>query len=427
MHELVIRGASPWKMRGPVDIAVDGERIAAVAGSIAEAGQEEWDVGGRLLLPALADPHHHLDKACLLGRLGAARDLADARSRFGKIRAGLTAADLHERGARVLHWAVACGVGALRTHADVDAIVGLRHVESALALKDSFADRIRIQVVAFMPAAVSLEDRESWQKLEDALRLGCDAVGGSTGTRGADAAKYMDRWLALAAKFGCMVDLHLDETLDPAVQNLEALAGLALRYGLAGRVAASHCCSLSVADPARRAGAIRASAKAELHVIALPLSNLYLQGRDKPAGLRGVAPVAELLDGGVNVACGSDNVQDPFLPAGNADPLLAAQVLGLAAQLPDSSYLLESVSFRAARAMGLPASEDWCRPGANASFAVAECAGGDDPVACLPQRPLVVFNGKVVRRPGEGERDLAPIKISQPRTTWTSTKVSTRS
>lgn len=411
MHDLVIRGA--WvggtEHARPVDVAIDGGAISSVAAAMPEPGRQEWHVGGRLMLPSLVDPHHHLDKACLVGRLGAAADLADARSRFGRIRPHLTPADLKERGERVVRWAIQNGVGTLRTHADVDRIVGLKHVEAALALREAFADRIRIQVVAFQPASVALSDEESWQKLGDALRLGCEAVGGTTGTRGNDASALMERMLHLAERTGRMVDLHLDETLDPAVQNLAELGRLTLRHGLQGRIAASHCCSLSVAAPAQRAEAIRLAAEASIHVIALPLSNLYLQGRD--SGLRGVAPVAELLAGGVNVACGSDNVQDPFLPTGNADPLLAAQMLGLAAHLADSRYLLEAVSLRAARAIGLSAASDWCRPAAPACFAIADCGPQDDPVACIAPRPLVVFNGRVVRRPADGVHDLPPIRV----------------
>lgn len=413
MHDLVIRGVSAWGARhsGPVDVAVDGDTITAVAAAVPESGREEWHAGGRLLLPALVDPHQHLDKACLADRLGAASDLADARSRFAQLRPRLTREDLEARGARVLRWAIRHGVAALRTHADVDAIVGLRHVEAALALKETFADRITLQIVAFQPASVALSDEASWEKLGDALRLGCESAGGTTGSRGREASALMARMLQLAERTGRRVDLHLDETLDPSVQNLAELARLTLRHGLQGRVVASHCCSLSVAAPAQRAEAIRLAAEASVHVIALPLSNLYLQGRD--SGLRGLAPVAELLAGGVNVACGSDNVQDPFLPAGNADPLLAAQVLGLAAHVTDPRYLLEAVSFRAARALGLSSSSDWCRPGAPARFAIADCGTNDDPVACLVPRPLVVFDGRVVRRPGDSACDLPPLQVLQ--------------
>jgi len=399
VHDLVIRGAYPWGMEpgGPVDVAVDAGRISAVGPSLSESGREEWRAGGRLLLPSLVDPHHHLDKACLVGALGASRDLSDARARFARVRPRLTPADLRARGERVLRWAIAHAVGALRTHADVDNTVGLRHAEAALALKAQYADRLHLQVVAFLPAAVRLDDEDSWKKLDEAASAGCEAVGGSTGTRGKEAPLLMDRLLRLAKRHHCVVDLHLDETLDPSVQNLAELARLTEEHGLEGRVTASHCCSLAVASPAARAEAIKRAAAAGIHVIALPLSNLYLQGRD--TGLRGIAPVAELLAGGVNVACGSDNVQDPFMPMGNADPLLAAQVLGLAAQLADTRYLLEAVTWRAARAMGLEAQPDWCRLAAPASFAIADCGPDDDPVACLAPRSLVLRNGRVVRRP----------------------------
>lgn len=413
MHDLVIRGACPWGMGagGMTDVAVDDGRISIV-GTVLEPGRREWNVGGRLLLPALVDPHHHLDKACLVGTLGGAADLADARSRFGRLRQRLTRQDLVARGGRVVEWAIGHGVAALRTHADVDGIVGLRHVEAALELKQSFADRIVIQVVAFQPASVAPDDDASWRALHEALRLGCEAVGGTTGSRGGDARPVMERLLRMAADAACMADLHLDETLDPAVQNLPALARLVREHALEGRVVASHCCSLSAASPVKRAEAIRLAAEARLHVIALPLTNLYLQGRD--SGLRGVAPVAELLAGGVNVACGSDNVQDPFLPSGNADPFLAAHVLGLAGQLADPRYLLEAVSYRAAAALGIATSQEWCRPQAPASFCIADCEPGEDPVASLALRPLVIYKGRAVRCPEMHAQHLPPIRAHHP-------------
>jgi cytosine/creatinine deaminase len=411
VHELVVRGVHPWGAgrAGPMDIAVDLGRISAVDHALPGTGRQEVKAGGRLLLPGLVDPHHHLDKACLLAKLGASSDLADARARFSRVRPHLTPHDLVERGARVIEWAIGHGVAALRTHVDVDRVVGLKHAQAALSLKHSFAGRITIQVVAFQPASVALEDEASWRRLDEALAAGCDAVGGATGTRGREAPALMERMLKLAAERGAMVDLHLDETLDPSVQNLGALAQLARRYGLEGRVAASHCCSLGLAPPDARARSIELAARAGLHVIALPLTNLYLQGRG--TGLRGVAPVAELLAAGVNVACGSDNVQDPFLPAGNADPLLAAQVLGLAAHLAEPRYLLEAVSVRSARALGLDAHEDWCKAGAPASFCAADCRADEDPVACLPARPLVVHEGRIVRTPADNARGLPPIVL----------------
>jgi cytosine deaminase len=72
------------------------------------------------------------------------------------------------------------------------------------------------------------------------------------------------------------------------------------------RVAASHCCALSVysEDAAKRV--MSKVKKAEMSIIANSFTNLYLIGEDgKPNGL---TRVKELLDAGVNVACATDNI-----------------------------------------------------------------------------------------------------------------------
>ena len=50
-----------------------------------------------------------------------------------------------------------------------------------------------------------------------------------------------------------------------------------------------------------------------------------------------------LLDAGVVVATGADNIEDPFCPLGRADPFDAARLLSLAAHLsPDEAWTAAS-------------------------------------------------------------------------------------
>src|SRR3954469_7430992 len=66
--DLLITNARVWDDRPPVDIAVEGERIAAIDERIdAEAGRT-IDAGGRAVVPAFVEPHLHLDKALLYRR-----------------------------------------------------------------------------------------------------------------------------------------------------------------------------------------------------------------------------------------------------------------------------------------------------------------------------------------------------------------------
>jgi cytosine deaminase len=87
-----------------------------------------------------------------------------------------------------------------------------------------------------------------------------------------------------------------------------------------------------------------AVAGAGIGIVALPQTNLYLQGRATSQLVpRAITPIAILLQAGVAVAAGQDNVQDPFNPIGRADPLETASLLVAAAHVsPDLAYELVS-------------------------------------------------------------------------------------
>jgi cytosine deaminase len=130
--------------------------------------------------------------------------------------------------------------------------------------------------------------------------------------------------------------------------------------------------------------------------VTLPATNLYLQGRDQPISTpRGLTPIRLLLEAGVNVAGGGDNVQDPFNPLGCGDPLHTAQLLVLAGHLPvDEAYRL--VSTRARRAMGLPAPE--VLPGSPADLVAVAGSSLREVMATATEERIVIRAGRVVAR-----------------------------
>ena len=88
-------------------------------------------------------------------------------------------------------------------------------------------------------------------------------------------------------------------------------------------------------------------------MVTLPQTNLFLQGRSHPVATpRGLTALRPLLDAGVTVAAGGDNLQDPFNLVGRGDPLEAASLLVAAGHLlPEEA--LAAVSGSARAAMGL--------------------------------------------------------------------------
>ena len=131
-------------------------------------------------------------------------------------------------------------------------------------------------------------------------------------------------------------------------------------------------------------------------MITRPLTNLYLQGRDRPASTpRGLTALRALLDAGVTVAAGGDNIRDPFNPVGRADPLETAALLVTVGHLsPDEA--LHAVTGGARAVLGLPEAGPYEGAVADLLAVRAQTVPEARATSC-PQR-LVFAGGRLVSR-----------------------------
>jgi cytosine deaminase len=136
---------------------------------------------------------------------------------------------------------------------------------------------------------------------------------------------HLEKMMALAKRYDVDVDAHIDETDDPTSLTLRDLARLTKEYGYEGRVTAAHCCSLAANDPEVVDAILQEVHDAQMTIVPLPSTNLYLQGRETSKIFDGgIAPIKKMVhDFTFNVAIGSDNVRDPFNCFGNAIPCKA--------------------------------------------------------------------------------------------------------
>jgi cytosine/creatinine deaminase len=394
--DLILRKA---RLRAEVlsDIGIDGERIVSIGPSLQLEARNEIDLAGLVVLPGLVDLHQHLDKAYTYDVLGGGDGLEDAIVRMRAYKTRLTPEDVYDRGEQVLRRLACHGTCAIRSHVDLDHIAGTRGVEGVLALKRDWADRIRIQVVAFTMSDASFRTPADVALVRRALDLGCDVIGGVPSLN-SEPRPYVDGVLRLAKEYDCLVDLHVDETGIPDASVLEYVAEATLREGLVGRVTCSHCCSLSVVDDATADRVIERVHEAGITICACPLTNLYLQGGGGGVpGFRGLTRVRDLWQRGVGVACASDNIRDPFNAYGNGDLLLAALIAGLACRLgsaTDQLALLETISSVPAAAMAL--SDYGVREGNRADLVALDCRTLESVVSEQPARCLVLLGGQPV-------------------------------
>jgi cytosine deaminase len=132
-------------------------------------------------------------------------------------------------------------------------------------------------------------------------------------------------------------------------------------------------------------------ATAGLQVVALPRTNLWLLGRSKsqPAAMRPQAPIQQLQQAGVEVAVGGDNVQDPWFPGGDYDPIDLLRLCLCSSQLvPWRRQGLAPFTTAAARIMGL----GWdgvLRPGCPADLLVLQARSWREVMARPPARRVL--------------------------------------
>ena len=135
-------------------------------------------------------------------------------------------------------------------------------------------------------------------------------------------------------------------------------------------------------------------AAAGISIVALPSTNLFLQGRQQQQAMpRALTAVAALRDAGVNVCAGYDNLQDPFNPVGRGDCLETASLMVSAAHLlPHDAY--HSVSGAVRQAMRLPTAG--VQPGNTADLLLVPAHTTREAIASAPTQRTVIRGGVVV-------------------------------
>lgn len=331
------------------------DAVVAATGVAPVAGDTVVDAGGSLVLPAMVEAHAHLDKAYLSETVpNETGDLMGAILGMAAHAEAMTRSDTEQRAERAARAFAANGATVIRTHVDLTEEVGLESLLAVLATRERVRDLVDIEVVALSgwPICGPAGDAQRGL-LRDALAAGADVVGGCPHLD-PESERALEYFLEVAADAGRPVDLHTDEHLDASRSTLASLARTIASSGFSQTVTASHCVSLclrTVDEQRRVADALAASG---VHVVALPSTNLFLQGRDHQQAMpRALAPVAALRAAGVNVAAGWDNLQDPFNPMGRGDCLETAALMSMAGHLlPEEAY--HAVSNAGRTMIGLP-------------------------------------------------------------------------
>ena len=381
------------------DVTITGEKISVInlsADYVVSDTQDQQVIDGKgaLLTTSLAEPHAHLDKAFLSERVGnPTGDLMGAINAMEANRHLMTIDDTIARAERAVRLMVSNGVTAIRTHADVTEWNSLDAIEALTEVRNRTRDIVEMQIVALLGWPLSGDLGHANLTLgKKAIELGADILGGcphlDVDPVGANIAL-----LRLATELGCALDLHTDEHTDAHRVSLEDLAERVIATKFDHSVTASHCVSLGMQAEDVQQRISEKVAQANIGVVALPHTNLFLQGRENlTAPPRGLTAISKLRMAGVRVAAGADNLQDPFNPLGNGDPLETAALMVLAAhQLPGDAF--DAISNTAKSVIGTAQSH--LKIGDRADLMLTQAESLREAIANRSAQTMVMHRGKL--------------------------------
>lgn len=354
------------------------ESIVPSGGVVSSKSSQTLDAGGLLYLPTMKDHHLHLDKH-FLGEswksLQPFHNLVEQLA-FEKKLLSQTSTTAGEKAIRLIELLLHQGTTAIRTHVDVDPDIGLSHLERILEVREQYRGRMDIEIVAFPQQGLLRSNSVSLMK--DALRAGADLVGG-VDPAGLD--RQVDRSLEamfeLSAEFNSGVDLHLHDPGHLGLYTIERFAELTKQAGKEGRTVVSHAYCL---------GEVSEAASLQLaHKL-----------NDAGVGIHTSVPIDhempridQLLQAGVKVGVGCDNILDAWSPFGNGDLLARASRLAEKFKWRTDDELMRVYPLISSGAL-VP------KVGDRADFMLVNAKNAMHAVAAAPKREAVFSGGKLV-------------------------------
>ena len=353
----------------------------------------------KILLPRFVEPHAHLDKAFTWidypNLSGTYKNALIANQKEYKHR---TVESVIANAERALYSALKNGIRVIRSHIDSAGEGADESWEALLYLKSKWKSLIELQLVALVPV-------EYWQTKKG--KLLADRVAKEGGLLGGVVVppfkknkcfNSLIKLLELSEKINCDIDLHIDESdINPGEGLMQLTNILNNKRHFKNEITCSHASSMSLLSKGCLINLARKLSLNNVNVIALPLTNAWLLGREihKTSSVRPLAPIRELQTAGVNVSVGSDNLQDPWFPLGSLDPIsLMSFSLPLAQLAPWDRLGLSPFTTAPARLVGAKW-DGLIEIGQPADFVILDGSNWSEVLSHSPMRDVII-NGSAL-------------------------------
>lgn len=358
--DLVVKNA---QLRGKpdarFDIGIKDGKISVIGSHLEMEAGQVLDANGNLVTESFVNTHLHMCKVYTLAMMDEEAMKDYHGEGMGKAMTAIELAakvkEKYDRSWIVPNVQKAAALAArygcthIRAFADVDSKAKLEGVEALIEVRDQFKGIVDIQVVAFAQDGI-VREKGAADLVRQAMALGVDVVGGIPWIEftDQDIAEHVRVIFDIAEEFNKPVSMLVDDAGDPGLRSLELMALETIKRGWQGRSLAHHARAMALYPKPYLQKVAALLKKAEMGVVSDPHTG--------PLHAR----VRELLEEGVLVCLGQDDISDAYYPYGRNNMLevafLVSHLLWMTTR-QEMETLYDMVTRSAARCIGIESFE----------------------------------------------------------------------
>jgi cytosine/creatinine deaminase len=304
--------------------------------------------------------HAHIDRSYILNEDNFALVNGTLQQKWDYPDTYKTAAsvdDIYANMVRVIEDMIAQGVQAIGSFIDVDPVVEDKAIQAAKRLRESHGDKIEIKFINQVVKGVLDPEARKWFDIGAEF---VDIIGGLPEKDEGREAEHLDILFEAAKKNGGKpLHIHVDQYNSPDQRDTELLVAKTIEHGYQGKVVAVHCISVGAQPKAYRQELYKKMKDAGVMVVACPcgwIDNSWVIGQ--PDDIIGpihnaLTPVKEMIEAGVTVALGTDNIQDIYKPFNDGDMWTELRFLLEGQRYYDLDALTEIATSNGLKTLGL--------------------------------------------------------------------------
>ncbi len=273
--------------------------------------------------------HAHFDKAYYITKEGLDKTMVDMEQKWlmsDDIKRNSTQKQIEKRIKTALDFLVEQGCKLTATFVDAYDAVGHKAIDAANKVKEEYKDKIKL--VTITQPLGGLIDGQA-RKLFEEITAKADIVGGLPSKDRPNDKENYDLLFSIAKNLNKKIHVHIDQENNPNEKDTEILIKYAKKHNYGDKTVGVHVLSVSAQPKEYRQKIYKQMADIGMAAVVCPSAAIAMKQLDEFTAPvhNSIANVPEMLEAGMLVGLGVDNVYDFYQPFVDADMWTELRIL----------------------------------------------------------------------------------------------------